>query len=69
MRSLPLFLLPLLLAACGAETVGTAAVGGQSAVQQAEQANALKAQVQEQIDAAAQLEQQRLKQAEQAAKP
>ncbi|MEW5787044.1 MAG: hypothetical protein AB1899_04235 [Pseudomonadota bacterium] len=62
----PLFF-PLLLAACGAETVGTAAVGGESAVEQAQEAQALKEQVQQQLDGAAQLEQQRLEQADRAA--
>ena len=66
----PIFLLLLaMLAGCGAETVGTAAVGAQTQVDAAREAEAAKANVQTQLDAAAQLEKQRLEQAEAATRP
>lgn len=59
-------LLPLLLPGCGAETVGTAAVVAAEKKQEIEQGQQLKARIQQQLDAAARLEQQRL-QAQEAA--
>lgn len=63
------FLLLAMLTGCGAETVGTAAVGAQTQVDAAREAEAVKANVQTQLDAAAQLEKQRLEQAEAATRP
>ena len=63
------FLLLAMLTGCGAETVGTAAVGAQTQVDAAREAEAVKANVQTQLDAAAQLEKQRLEQAEAANRP
>lgn len=64
------FILPLSLAAivslsgCGAETVGTAAIAAKQKQQEIEQAQQLKESVQQQLDAAQALEQQRLKELE-----
>lgn len=49
----------ILLAGCGAETAGTAAVGGKTQADAARQAEEIQAGVQQQLEAAAQLEQQR----------
>jgi NifU-like protein involved in Fe-S cluster formation len=49
------------LAGCGAETIGTAAVVATQKQQEIEQAQQLKESVQQQLDAAQALEQQRLK--------
>jgi hypothetical protein len=69
----PILLLSLvvssMLTGCGAETAGTAAVGAQTQVEAASQAEALKADVQTRLDAAAQLGKQRLEQADAAARP
>jgi hypothetical protein len=62
-------LLVLLLAGCGAEVAGTAAVGAKTQIDQARQAQETKANVQHQLDAAAQLEKQKLEQAEAATRP
>jgi hypothetical protein len=51
----------LSLASCGAETLGTAAVVATQKQQEIEQAQKLKESVQQQLDAAQALEQQRLK--------
>jgi hypothetical protein len=60
--SLPLLLaFSLSLTGCGAETIGTAAVVATQKQQEIEQAQQLKASVQQQLDAAQALEQQRLK--------
>lgn len=59
----------LFLAGCGAETAGTAAVGAQTRVEEVRQAEELKADVQRRLDAAAELEKQRLDQAEAATRP
>jgi hypothetical protein len=67
-RSIPLILI-LLLAGCGAEVAGTAAVGAKTQIDQARQARELKTNVQTQLDAAAQLEKQRLEQTEAATRP
>lgn len=67
-RSIPLIAL-LLLAGCGAEVAGTAAVGAQTQIDQARQAQETKDQVLQQLDAAAQLEKQKLEQAEAATRP
>lgn len=61
-----LFVPPLLLG-CGAETVGTAAVVATQKQQELEQAQRLKESVQQQLDVAAQAEQQRLQAIEAAA--
>lgn len=57
-----------LLAGCGAETAGTAAVAGRAQADAARQAEDAKANLQNQLDAAARLEQQRREQAEAAAR-
>ena len=60
--SLTLFLvISLSLAGCGAETIGTAAVVATQKQQEIEQAQQLKESVQQQLDAAQAMEQQRLK--------
>jgi len=51
----------LSLVGCGAETIGTAAVVATQKQQEIEQAQQLKESVQQQLDAAQALEQQRLK--------
>ena len=50
----------LALAGCGVETVGTAAIVAAEKKQEIEQAQQLKASIQQQLDAAAAAEQQRL---------
>ncbi|KAF0101847.1 MAG: hypothetical protein FD187_2781 [bacterium] len=65
-RSIPLL---FLLAGCGAETIGTAAVGAKTQADAARQAEETKAQVLNQLEAAAQLEKQRLEQAGAAGQP
>ena len=52
--------LVLVLAGCGVETVGTAAIVAAEKKQEIEQAQQLKASIQQQLDAAAAAEQQRL---------
>jgi len=54
----------LSLAACGAETVGTAAIVAKQKQQEIEQGQELKDSVLQQIDAAQALQQQRLQEAE-----
>ncbi len=66
MSRLLILMLPLILLGCGAETVGTAAIVAGQKKQEIEQGRQLKEQVQQQLDAAAQMEQQRL-QAQEAA--
>ncbi len=56
-----LVVISLSLAGCGAETIGTAAVVATQKQQEIEQAQQLKESVQQQLDAAQALEQQRLK--------
>jgi predicted small lipoprotein YifL len=56
-----LLAISLSLAGCGAETLGTAAVVATQKQQEIEQAQKLKESVQQQLDAAQALEQQRLK--------
>lgn len=68
-RTLIPALLLFLLAGCGAEVAGTAAVGAQTQVDQAREAQALKDQVQTQLDAAARAQAQKLEQAEAANRP
>lgn len=63
MHRLTILILPLTLLGCGAETVGTAAIVATQKKQEIEQGQQLKASVQQQLDAAAQMEQQRLQQA------
>jgi hypothetical protein len=71
-RYLPLATL-LVLSACGAETVGTAAVGASSQIEAARQAKETQANIQNQfqtqLEAASQLERQKLEQAEAGHKP
>lgn len=59
----------LLLAGCGAEVAGTAAVGAKTQVDAAQQARETQARVQDALDAAAQADKQRLEQAEAATRP
>lgn len=54
----------LLLAGCGAETVGTAAIVAKQKQQEIEEGQKLKDSVLQQLDAAQALEEQRLKEAE-----
>lgn len=67
-RSVPLIAV-LLLAGCGAEVAGTAAVGAKTQIDQARQAQEMKANVEKQLEAAAQLDKQKLEQAEAATRP
>ena len=62
-----ILLLPLALLGCGVETVGTAAIVATAKKQEIEQGKQLKDSIQQQLDAAAQAEKQRLQAAEQAA--
>jgi hypothetical protein len=57
------------LSGCGAETVGTAAVGASTQADAARQAQDMKANIQNQLDAAARIETQKREQAEAAARP
>lgn len=57
----------MLLSGCGVETAGTAAVEASLRAQEAEQAKHLQQDVQRQLDAAQQLQQQRLDEASKAA--
>ena len=59
--------LPLALIGCGVETVGTAAIVATEKKQEIEQGREIKDTVQQQLDAAAQVEKQRLQAAEAAA--
>ena len=59
----------LALAGCGAEVAGTAAVGASAQIEAARQAEDMKANIQTQLDAAAQLEKQKMEQAEAAVRP
>lgn len=67
MIRLLILLLPLLLPGCGMETAGTAAIVAAEKQQEIEQGRQLKERVQQQLDAAAQAEQQRLRAMEAAA--
>jgi hypothetical protein len=62
-----ILVLPLALIGCGVETVGTAAVVATEKKQEIEQGQATKDSVRQQLDAAAQVEKQRLQAAEAAA--
>ncbi len=62
-------LLALLMAGCGAEVAGTAAVGAKTQIDQARQAEETKAKVENQLDAAALIEKQKLEQVETATRP
>jgi hypothetical protein len=62
-------LLLLTLSACGADTLGTAAVGAASKERELEQARQTREDVQRQLDAANQLEKQRLENADPANRP
>ncbi len=65
-----LFLVAIVfLAGCGAETAGTAAVGAAAQADAARQAGELKADIQSRLDAAAELEKQRLERAEAGSRP
>ncbi len=66
MSRLLILMVPLVLLGCGAETVGTAAIVASQKKQEIEQGRQLKEQIQQQLDAAALLERQRL-QAQEAA--
>jgi hypothetical protein len=57
------------LSGCGAETVGTTAVGASTQADAARQAQDMKANIQNQLDAAARIETQKREQAEAAARP
>lgn len=57
----------VLLSGCGVETAGTAAVGASLKAQEAEQAKQMQQDVQRQLDASLQLQQQRLDEAAKAA--
>ena len=57
----------VLLAGCGAETAGTAAVQASLKAQEAQQGQQMKQDVQEKLDAALQLQQQKMNEAAQAA--
>jgi outer membrane lipopolysaccharide assembly protein LptE/RlpB len=59
-----LFTCVLILAGCGAETVGTAAIVAKQKQQEIEEGQKLKDSVLQQLDAAQALEEQRLKEAE-----
>lgn len=61
MRRAFLLALVLVLAGCGAEVAGTAAVVGAAKVKEAEQVQKQQEQVRQRLDAAADLERQRLK--------
>ncbi len=58
-----------LFAGCGVEVAGTAAVGARTQIDAVRQAEEIKANVQNQLDAAAQSEKQKLERAESAARP
>lgn len=58
------FVLALGLGGCGAEVAGTAAVVGAAKVKEAEQAQKQKEQIQQRLDAAAELDRQRREAAE-----
>jgi uncharacterized protein YceK len=60
-------LLSMALTGCGADLVGTAATEAQLGAQQAKQAQQLKDQVRSQLNAAMQIEQDRMRQAEEEA--
>jgi len=68
MTRLFILVLPLALLGCGAETLGTAAVVATQKKQKIEQGRQLKEAVQQQLDAAAQVEQERLQALEAAAR-
>ncbi|MFA5081182.1 MAG: hypothetical protein WC474_01385 [Hydrogenophilaceae bacterium] len=63
---LPLWLLITLLAGCGVETVGTAAVAAKAGQEEIRQGQQLQQDLSNKLDAAAQLEQQRRDAAEKA---
>lgn len=67
-RSIPLIAV-LLLAGCGVEVAGTAAVGAKTQVDAARQVEETQANIQKQLDAAAQIEKQKLEQAEAGTRP
>ncbi len=58
------WLLSLMVAGCGAESVGTAAIVAEQKQRELEEAQHLKDAIQQQLEAAQALEQQRLKEAE-----
>ena len=64
MQRLFIPILLLVLAGCGAEVAGTAAVVGAAKVKEAQEAQKQKEQIQQRLDAAAELERQRLKAAD-----
>ncbi len=64
MRRTFVCVLALGLSGCGAEVTGTAAVVGAAKVKEAQEAQKQKEQIQQRLDAAAELERQRLKAAE-----
>ena len=61
--------LTLGLTACGVETVGTAAVAAKAKMEEAKAGEALKTNLQNQLDAAALVEKQRLEQLEAGSRP
>lgn len=66
MRHIAVITLSLLLTACGAEMLGSAATGGAGKVAEVEQAEKTKEQVKQRLDDANQAAQQKLQEAEQA---
>jgi len=64
MPKIAALLLTLIVAGCGAESIGTAAIGAEQKQQELEEAQHLKEAIQQQLEAAQALEQQRLKEAE-----
>lgn len=63
-RLIILLAIAISLAGCGAETLGTAAIEAKQKQQEIEQGQQLKDSIQQQLDAAQAVEQQRLKEAE-----
>lgn len=59
-----ILLLSFMVAGCGAESLGTAAIGAEQKQRELEEAQHLKDAIQQQLEAAQALEQQRLKEAE-----
>ena len=63
MTRIAILLLSFVVAGCGAESIGTAAIGAEQKQQELEEAQHLKDAIQQQLEAAQALEQQRLKEA------
>lgn len=69
MQRIIVITLSLMLAACGAEILGSAATGAASKAEEIKQGQKTQEQVQQRLDAANQAAQQQLQQAEKAANP